>query len=160
MIIVTGASTGIGRAIAVAFARNPMSLAVQANDLQLLSRGRLLLGLGSQIRPHITKRFGMPWSHPAERMREYILALRAIWACWHDGAKLDFRGEFYTHTLTTPFFTPSPSDYGLPRVFIAAVGKGMTRVAAAYASRSRSTAPPRPTGACWNCTAGAACLTS
>src|SRR5580700_5352016 len=92
-------SIEIGTAIAVAFARNPMSMAVQANDVQLLSRGRLLLGLGSQIRPHITKRFSMPWSHPAPRMREYILALRAIWACWNDGTKLSFRGEYYTHTL-------------------------------------------------------------
>jgi probable F420-dependent oxidoreductase len=122
-------SIELGTAIAVAFARNPMSLAVQANDLQLLSRGRLLLGLGSQIRPHITKRFGMPWSHPAERMREYILALRAIWACWHDGAKLDFRGEFYTHTLMTPFFNPGPNPHGAPLVLLAGVGERMTAVA-------------------------------
>ena len=122
-------SIEIGTAIAVAFARNPMSMAVQANDVQLLSRGRLLLGLGSQIRPHITKRFSMPWSHPAPRMREYILALRAIWACWNDGTKLSFRGEFYTHTLMTPFFDPGPNAHGAPRVLLAGVGEVMTAVA-------------------------------
>ena len=95
-----------GTGIAVAFARNPMNLAVLANDLQQLSKGRFMLGLGSQIKPHITKRFSMPWSHPAPRMRELILAIRAIWATWETGEKLDFRGEFYTHTLMTPFFEP------------------------------------------------------
>jgi len=119
----------LGTSIAVAFARNPMTTAVQANDLQQLSQGRLLLGLGSQIRAHITRRFSMPWSHPAARMREYILALRAIWDCWHDGAKLDFRGDFYSHTLMTPFFNPGPSPYGAPRVLLAGVGQAMTRVA-------------------------------
>src|SRR5580704_6982988 len=87
----------VGTAIALAFARSPMTLAVQANDLQLLSQGRLLLGLGSQIKAHITRRFSMPWSQPAARMREYILALRAIWDCWHNGTKLNFRGDFYSH---------------------------------------------------------------
>jgi probable F420-dependent oxidoreductase len=119
----------LGTAIVVAFARNPMSLAVQANDLQLLSGGRLLLGLGSQIRPHITRRFSMPWSHPAPRMREYILALRAIWDCWNDGTKLNFRGEFYSHTLMTPFFDPGPNPHGAPRVLLAGVGEAMTAVA-------------------------------
>ena len=119
----------LGSAIAVAFARNPMTTAVQANDLQLLSQGRLLLGLGSQIRAHITRRFSMPWSHPAARMREYILALRAIWDCWHHDAKLDFRGDFYSHTLMTPFFNPGPNPYGAPRVLLAGVGAAMTRVA-------------------------------
>jgi probable F420-dependent oxidoreductase len=119
----------LGTAIVVAFARNPMSLAVQANDLQLLSGGRLLLGLGSQIRPHITRRFSMPWSHPAPRMREYILALRAIWGCWNDGTKLNFRGDFYSHTLMTPFFNPGPNPQGAPRVLLAGVGEAMTAVA-------------------------------
>jgi probable F420-dependent oxidoreductase len=113
----------------VAFARNPMSLAVQANDVQLLSGGRLLLGLGSQIRPHITRRFSMPWSHPANRMREFILALQAIWSCWNDGTKLEFRGEFYKHTLMTPFFNPGPNPHGAPRVLLAGVGEAMTAVA-------------------------------
>jgi probable F420-dependent oxidoreductase len=119
----------LGTSIAVAFARNPMSLAVQANDVQLLSAGRLLLGLGSQIRPHITRRFSMPWSHPARRMREFILALQAVWSCWNDGTKLEFRGEFYTHTLMTPFFNPGPNPHGAPKVLLAGVGEAMTAVA-------------------------------
>ena len=118
-----------GTGIAVAFARNPMNLAVLANDLQLLSKGRFMLGLGSQIKPHITKRFSMPWSHPAPRMRELILAMRAIWATWETGEKLDFRGEFYTHTLMTPFFDPGKNPYGNPKILLAAVGELMTEVA-------------------------------
>jgi probable F420-dependent oxidoreductase len=92
--------------IAVAFARNPMILASLANDLQAYSKGRFILGLGSQIKPHIEKRFSMPWSHPAARMREMIQALHAIWATWEEGAPLNFRGEYYTHTLMTPAFSP------------------------------------------------------
>lgn len=87
------------------------------------------MGLGSQIRPHITKRFSMPWSSPAKRMREFIMAMRAIWACWHEGEKLDFRGDFYTHSLMTPMFTPQDNEYGAPKVFLAAVGPRMTEVA-------------------------------
>jgi probable F420-dependent oxidoreductase len=119
----------LGTAIAIAFARNPMSLAYTTNQLQEFSRGRLMLGLGSQVRAHIERRFSAPWSRPAARMREYVLALRAIWASWNDGAPLDFRGEFYTHTLMTPLFTPKPHAFGPPRVFLAAVGPGMTEVA-------------------------------
>ena len=115
--------------IAVAFARTPMTTAHVSNDLQFASKGRFILGLGSQIKPHIEKRFSMPWSHPAARMREYILALRAIWATWNEGAKLDFRGDFYQHTLMTPFFAPPPNPYGAPKVFLAAVGEKMTEVA-------------------------------
>jgi probable F420-dependent oxidoreductase len=119
--------------IVVAFARNPMTTAIAAHDLQAYSNGRFLLGLGSQIKPHITKRFSMPWSHPAPRMREFILALRAIWANWYQGAPLDFRGEFYTHTLMTPFFTPTDVAHGAPKVILAAVGPLMTEVAAEVA---------------------------
>jgi probable F420-dependent oxidoreductase len=115
--------------IAVAFARSPMILANIGHDLNAASKGRFVLGLGSQIRPHITKRFSMPWSHPAARMREFILAMRAIWATWHEGKPLEFTGEFYTHTLMTPFFTPSDNEFGAPRVFLAAVGPRMTEVA-------------------------------
>ena len=118
-----------GTGIAVAFARNPMTLAVLANDLQLLSKGRFMLGMGSQIKPHITKRFSMPWSHPAPRMRELILAIRAIWKTWETGEPLAFRGEFYTHTLMTPFFNPGPNPYGNPKILLAAVGERMTEVA-------------------------------
>ncbi|MDG1834918.1 MAG: LLM class flavin-dependent oxidoreductase, partial [Pseudomonadales bacterium] len=88
--------------IAVAFSRTPMLLANIGHDLNSLSEGRFIMGLGSQIRPHITKRFSMPWSEPANRMREFISAMRAIWACWHNGEPLDFRGDFYTHSLMTP----------------------------------------------------------
>jgi probable F420-dependent oxidoreductase len=122
----------LGTAIAVAFARNPMTLAHTAWDLQGLSGGRFILGLGSQIKPHITKRFSMPWSQPAARMRELILAIRAIWETWLTGTRLQFRGEFYTHTLMTPFFSPSRADVeavGLPRIFLAGVGPAMTEVA-------------------------------
>jgi probable F420-dependent oxidoreductase len=119
----------LGTGIAVAFARNPMTLANTAWDLQLASEGRFLLGLGSQIKPHITKRFSMPWSSPAARMREMILAIRAIWDTWDGKGKLDFRGDYYTHTLMTPFFDPGPSPYGHPKVFLAAVGQRMTEVA-------------------------------
>jgi probable F420-dependent oxidoreductase len=119
----------LGTGIAVAFARNPMSTAVLANDLHSYSKGRFMLGLGSQIKPHIEKRYSMPWSHPAPRMREFIAAMRAIWSAWHDGTKLAFRGDFYTHTLMTPFFNPGPNPYGSPKVFLAAVGERMTEVA-------------------------------
>ena len=115
--------------IAVAFARNPMNLAQVGHDLNVYSKGRFVLGLGSQIAPHITRRFSMPWSHPAARMREFILAMRAVWDCWYEGEKLAFRGDFYTHTLMTPMFTPSDHSQGAPRVFLAGVGPLMTEAA-------------------------------
>ncbi|GGP35934.1 TIGR03617 family F420-dependent LLM class oxidoreductase [Saccharothrix coeruleofusca] len=119
----------LGTAIAVAFARNPMSTAVLANDLQLITGGRFHLGLGSQVEPHITKRFGMTWSRPAARMREFVLAIREIWRAWETGDRPRFRGEFYTHTLMTPFFDPGPNPHGNPRVWLAGVGERMTEVA-------------------------------
>lgn len=122
----------LGTSIAVAFARNPMTLANIGWDLQSFSRGRFILGLGSQIKPHITKRFSMEWSHPAARMREMVLAIRSIWDTWLTGMPLQFRGEFYRHTLMTPFFTPDRnenSEWGAPRIFLAAVGELMTEVA-------------------------------
>ncbi|WP_419923342.1 LLM class F420-dependent oxidoreductase [Candidatus Poriferisodalis sp.] len=119
----------LGTSIVVGFARNPMSLAYSANDIQLLSGGRFILGLGSQIRPHITRRFSMEWSKPAARMREMILATKAIWNSWNTGEKLDFRGDFYQHTLMTPFFHPGVNPYGAPRVALAGVGPLMTEVA-------------------------------
>ncbi|MDX6637516.1 MAG: hypothetical protein QOJ01_1027 [Solirubrobacterales bacterium] len=119
----------IGTGIAVAFARNPMNVALQANDVQALSEGRFILGLGSQIKPHITKRYSMPWSKPAARMREFVLAIRAIWDTWGTGAKLDFRGDFYTHTLMAPFFNPGPNPHGNPKIMVAAVGPLMTETA-------------------------------
>jgi probable F420-dependent oxidoreductase len=119
----------LGTGIAVAFARNPMIVANLGWDLQSYSGGRFMLGLGSQIRPHIEKRFGMPWSEPARRMREFVLALRAIWSSWQDGSPLRFEGDFYTHKLMTPVFVPEPMEFGPPKVFVAAVGDAMTEVA-------------------------------
>jgi probable F420-dependent oxidoreductase len=119
----------IGTAVAIAFARNPMSLAYTANQLQEFSQGRMILGLGSQVRSHIERRFSAEWSRPAARMREFVLAMRAVWASWNDGARLDFNGDFYTHTLMTPVFAPRPNPFGAPRVFLAAVGPLMTEVA-------------------------------
>jgi probable F420-dependent oxidoreductase len=123
------ADIDFGTSIAIAFSRSPMTVAYSAWDLQALTGGRFHLGLGSQVKAHIERRFSMPWSRPAARMREYVLALRAIWGAWQDGAKLDFDGEFYHHTLMTPMFSPGPLPSGPPRVLIAAVGDAMTRVA-------------------------------
>jgi probable F420-dependent oxidoreductase len=106
-----------------------MIIAGISNDLQAYSKGRFILGLGSQIKPHIEKRFSQTWSKPAARMREFILAMRSIWGCWYEGEKLDFRGEFYSHTLMTPMFAPTNNPHGAPRVVLAAVGPKMTEVA-------------------------------
>ncbi len=124
---------GIGTGIAVAFARNPMNLANIGHDLNAYSKGRLTIGLGSQIRAHITKRFSMPWGAPARQMRELVLAMRAIWANWYDEEPLHFDGEYYRHTLMTPGFVPENRDYGPPRITLAAVGPVMTEVAAEVA---------------------------
>lgn len=118
----------LGTAIAVAFARPPMTMAVTAWDLQRLSGGRFILGLGTQIKPHITKRYDMPWSKPAARMKEYIEALHAIWHSWDTGDRLDFRGEFYSNTLMPAFFNPGPNRNAdgetlpRPKVYVAGYG--------------------------------------
>lgn len=119
----------LGTAIAVAFPRSPMHLAYTAWDLQRYSGGRFILGLGSQVRAHVERRYSAPFDRPAARMRELVLAIRAIWRSWQEGGPLDFRGEFYTHTLMTPFFNPGPNPYGPPKIFLAAVGPMMTEVA-------------------------------
>ena len=118
----------LGTSIAVAFARNPMSVANIGWDLQAYSQGRFLLGLGSQVKAHIEKRFSMPWSQPVRRMREFVLALHEIWSCWRDGTKLGFEGDFYTHKLMTPMFTPEPQPHAFPKIFVAAVGEAMTEM--------------------------------
>ncbi|MCZ6503002.1 MAG: LLM class flavin-dependent oxidoreductase, partial [Gammaproteobacteria bacterium] len=100
--------------IAVAFARSPMVLANLGHDLNSYSAGRFTMGLGSQIRPHITKRFSMPWGAPAPQMRELIQAMRAIWANWYEGESLRFEGKYYNHTLMTPAFTPDDKEHGAP----------------------------------------------
>lgn len=119
----------LGTALAIAFARTPMTLANAGWDLQAVTGGRFTLGLGSQIRPHIEQRFSMPWSRPADRMRELVLGIRAIWDTWQHGTPLDFRGEFYTHTRMVPAFDPGPSEHGAPPILLGAVGPAMTAVA-------------------------------
>ena len=119
----------LGTGVAIAFARTPMVLAMVGRDVQDVSRGRFTLGLGSQIRPHITRRYSMPWSRPAARMREMVLAIRAIWDAWDGVAPLEFRGEFYTHTLMTPVFNPGPHEFGRARLHVAGVGPKMVAVA-------------------------------
>jgi len=116
--------------IAVAFARSPMDLAVTANDLQTMSHGRFVLGVGTQIRPHIENRYSMTWSGtPVGQMRELIEAIRAIQTAWQDGTPLAYRGKHYRHTLMTPMFDPGPNPSGPPPVWLAALGPRMCRLA-------------------------------
>lgn len=119
--------------VAIAMPRSPMHLAHTAWDLQLMSRGRFRLGLGSQIRPHIEKRYGATWSPPAARMREIVLAVQAILASWQDGTPLRFEGEHTRHTLMPPTFVPGPHPFGPPPVLLGALGPVMTRTAAEVA---------------------------
>lgn len=123
----------IGSSVAIAFARTPMSTAYSAWDVHRLSGGRLILGLGTQIKPHVTRRFDMPWSSPAPRMSEYVEALRAIFDSFQNGEKLDFQGDFYNHTLLPPLFNPGPIEGGPPPIWLAAVGPRMLAAAGAVA---------------------------
>jgi probable F420-dependent oxidoreductase len=116
--------------VAIAFPRNPIHLAHQANDHQLLTGGRFKLGLGTQIRPQIEKRFGSEFDKPVARMVELIAALRAIFAAWESGERLNFRGEFYRHTLMTPMFSPGPNPFGPPPIYLGALGPRLTRATA------------------------------
>ena len=115
--------------VAIALPRNPMQLAYLANDLQLLSQGRFMLGLGSQIKPQIEKRFGAKFDPPVARMREMVAAMRAIFTAWSSGERLRFEGDFYRHTLMTPMFNPGPNPYGPPPIWLGALGPLMTRMA-------------------------------
>jgi len=119
----------LGTAVAIGFARNPMVLANVGYDLQQMTAGRFVLGLGSQIRPHIRNRFSEEWSRPAARMRELVRAVRAIWDCWERGTELRFEGDFYRHTLMTPAFDPGPNPFGPPPVFVGGFGPRMIEVA-------------------------------
>ena len=116
--------------IAIAFARSPMVSANLSWDLQRASNGNFTLGIGSQVKGHNIRRFSVPWSAPAPRMREYVQAVRAIWDCWQNGTKLDYQGDHYQFSLMTPNFTPEPLEGDLPKIQIAAVGPAMMRVAA------------------------------
>ncbi|MFC0542816.1 TIGR03617 family F420-dependent LLM class oxidoreductase [Kutzneria chonburiensis] len=115
--------------VAIAFARNPMSMAVAANDTQLVSAGRFTLGLACGVESQIRHRYGMPWSRPAARIREYVLAVRAIWTAFRTGTQPDFRGDFFTHTELPPFFDPGPNPYGYPDINLSGVGRRMAEVA-------------------------------
>jgi len=119
--------------VAVALARNPMSMAIQAHDLNAYSNGRLVLGLGSQVKPHIERRFSMPWHKAAAQMREYIGAMNAIFDCWYDGKRLEFSGEYYRHDLMPATFKPENVEGPRPRIVLSATGPLMTRVAAEVA---------------------------
>jgi len=119
----------LGTAIAVAFPRSPMVHAQVAWDLHRAAPGRFVLGLGSQVKAHNERRYGVPGDKPAERMRDLIGAVRAIWRCWEEGEKLNYRGEFYQHTLMSPFFNPGPVGHGYPRILVAAVSELMLKVA-------------------------------
>ena len=127
------ARIGLGTSIALAFTRSPTTLAYSAWDLQSVSGGRLILGLGSQVKGHIERRFGMKWEAPALKMKEVVMALKSVWGSWQSGAKLDFRGRFYHLDLMTPFFDPGPIEYPTIPVYVAAVNEGMCRVAGAVA---------------------------
>jgi len=115
----------LGTAIALAFTRSPMNLAYASWDIQKLSRGRLMLGLGSQVKGHIERRFGMKWEPPVARMREVIRALRAIWTAWQTGERLEFEGRFYKINLMTPFFNPGPIEHPKIPIFLAGVNSRM-----------------------------------
>ena len=119
--------------VAIAFPRNPIHLAHQANDHQLLSSGRFILGLGTQVRAQIEKRFGAEFDKPVARMTEFVAALRAIFAAWNSGQRLDFRGDFYRHTLMTPTFNPGPNPFGPPQIYVGALGPRLTRAVAQHA---------------------------
>jgi probable F420-dependent oxidoreductase len=119
--------------VAIALPRSPLHLAHSAYDLQSLSRGRFRLGLGSQIRAHIEKRYGSQWGRPAQRLSESVRAIKAIFEAWEGRSRLNFRGEFYTHTLMAPNFNPGPNPFGPPPVLMGALGPIMTRAAAEFA---------------------------
>ncbi len=124
---------GLTTNVAVAFPRNPVQLAHQAYDLQVLSGGRFTLGLGSQIRAQVEQRYGVPFDRPIARMRDLIGALRAVFAAWETGAPLDYRGEFTSHTLMPPMFNPGPNPFGPPPIALGGLGPQMVRLAAEVA---------------------------
>ncbi|MBI3733891.1 MAG: TIGR03617 family F420-dependent LLM class oxidoreductase [Chloroflexi bacterium] len=119
----------LGTSIALAFPRSPMTLAYIGWDLQKMSRGRFIMGLGTQVKPHIERRFGIAWDHPTPRLREYILAMRHTWHCWQTGERLNFRGEFFKLTLMSPFFSPGPLEHPHVPIYISGVNEHLCRLA-------------------------------
>jgi probable F420-dependent oxidoreductase len=119
--------------VAIAFPRSPMHLANASYDLHLLSEGRFRLGLGTQVRAHVENRFGARWDKPVRQMREWVLATRAILESWQHGTKVDFRGEYTTHTLMTPAFNPGPNPHGIPKILVGALGPMMNQMTAEVA---------------------------
>ena len=118
----------LGTSVAIAFSRSPMEVAQTAWDLQDLSNGRFILGLGTQVKAHVTRRFSMPWDRPVARLREYVLALRAIWESFQNESSLKFEGEFYQHTLMTPFFNPGPIDHREIPIYVAGVNTNLAKM--------------------------------
>ncbi len=118
----------LGTSIALAFTRSPTTLAYTAWDLQRLSDGRLILGLGSQVKGHIERRFGMKWESPAPKMKETVRAIRSVWESWQTGTQLDFKGRFFRLDLMTPFFSPGPNEHPRIPIYIAGVNEGMCRL--------------------------------
>jgi probable F420-dependent oxidoreductase len=119
--------------VAIAFPRSPMHLAHAAYDLHQLSQGRFRLGLGSQVKAHVERRYGARWHKPVPRMREWVLAIKGILDSWQEGTRLEFRGEYTTHTLMTPVFDPGPNPFGVPKVLVGALGPKMNEMAAEVA---------------------------
>lgn len=119
--------------VAIALPRNAVHMAHAARDLQALSGGRFTLGIGSQIRPHIERRFGVDFERPVARMRETVEAVRAVFATWETGERLDYRGEFRTHTMMSPMFSPGPSPWGPPPIMVGGLGPQMCAMAARVA---------------------------
>lgn len=131
VLAAAGASSRVelGTAIALALTRNPLHVASTANDLQEYSKGRFILGIGSQVKAHVEKRFGTAFTPPVPRMREFVQALHEIWDCWQKGERLNHHGDYYRHTIMTPDFTPPRHDHGRPRVFLGGVGPRMVELA-------------------------------
>src|SRR5215207_4186259 len=138
----------LGTSVAIAFSRSPMVTAQLAWDLQDLSGGRFIIGLGTQVKAHITRRFGIPWNKPASRLKDYILALRAIWRSFQYEEPLNYEGEFYRHTLMTAFFNPGPIEHPEIPVYIAGVNRRLARLAGELCYGSSTSTPSIPPSTC------------
>ncbi|HKZ70115.1 MAG TPA: TIGR03617 family F420-dependent LLM class oxidoreductase [Anaerolineales bacterium] len=124
------ASVSLGTAVAIAFARSPMTVAHTAWDLAAQSKGRFMLGLGTQVKPHIERRFGMQWPEsPVDKLREFVAALRAIWYAWQNNERLNYRGQYFKLTLMTPFFDPGELEHPYIPIFLAGVNAPLVRLA-------------------------------